>query len=90
MTAAEQMSRPLAEVDPEVYDAIQREVQRQHSQAGDVVLVLVGNNDGVTGLGALADGREARARLPAAQTRIHQKARPLRRNPGGVPATSAG
>jgi glycine hydroxymethyltransferase len=32
MTAAERMSRPLAEVDPEIYDAIQREVERQHSQ----------------------------------------------------------
>jgi glycine hydroxymethyltransferase len=26
------MSRPLAEVDPEVYDAVQREIERQHSQ----------------------------------------------------------
>src|SRR5919106_3340007 len=26
------MARPLAEVDPEVFDAIQHEVQRQHSQ----------------------------------------------------------
>jgi glycine hydroxymethyltransferase len=26
------MARPLAEVDPEIYDAIQREVDRQHSQ----------------------------------------------------------
>jgi glycine hydroxymethyltransferase len=32
MTAAERMSRPLAEVDPEVYEAIQHEVERQHSQ----------------------------------------------------------
>jgi glycine hydroxymethyltransferase len=32
MTAAERMSRPLAEVDPEVYEAIQREVNRQDSQ----------------------------------------------------------
>jgi glycine hydroxymethyltransferase len=32
MTAAKQMSRPLAEVDPEVFDAIQHEVERQHSQ----------------------------------------------------------
>jgi glycine hydroxymethyltransferase len=30
-TAAESMSRPLAAVDPEVHDAIQREVERQHS-----------------------------------------------------------
>ena len=55
-----------------------------------VVLVLMGNDDGVTLFGALADGRQARASLLAAQTRIHQQARPLRRNPGGVPATSAG
>jgi len=32
MTASESMHRPLAEVDPEVYDAIRREVERQHSQ----------------------------------------------------------
>src|SRR5512138_2730840 len=32
MTAAKNMSRPLAQVDPEVFDAIQREVERQHSQ----------------------------------------------------------
>ena len=32
MTTAEKMARPLAEVDPEVYQAIQREVERQHSQ----------------------------------------------------------
>ena len=32
MTAAERMSRPLAEVDPEVYEAIQHEVDRQDSQ----------------------------------------------------------
>src|SRR5580658_8515135 len=32
MTVTEQMQRPLADVDPEVFDAIQREVERQHSQ----------------------------------------------------------
>src|SRR5260370_37298285 len=32
MTTSEKMSRPLAEVDPEVYRAIQHEVERQHSQ----------------------------------------------------------
>ena len=32
MTTADKMSRPLAEVDPQVHDAIQREVMRQHSQ----------------------------------------------------------
>jgi glycine hydroxymethyltransferase len=32
MTTAEKMARPLAEVDPEVYQAIQREVERQDSQ----------------------------------------------------------
>jgi glycine hydroxymethyltransferase len=32
MTAAERMSRPLAEVDPEIYQAIQHEVERQDSQ----------------------------------------------------------
>jgi glycine hydroxymethyltransferase len=32
MTAAQRMSRPLAEVDPEVFDAIQHEVDRQDSQ----------------------------------------------------------
>ena len=32
MTAAERMSRPLAEVDPEVFQAIRQEVERQHSQ----------------------------------------------------------
>jgi glycine hydroxymethyltransferase len=32
MTTAEKMARPLAEVDPGVYQAIQREVERQHSQ----------------------------------------------------------
>src|SRR5271157_860164 len=32
MTVAERMSRSLAEVDPEVYEAIQHEVERQHSQ----------------------------------------------------------
>jgi glycine hydroxymethyltransferase len=32
MTISEQMQRPLAEVDPEVFDAIQHEVERQHSQ----------------------------------------------------------
>ena len=32
MTAPERMSRPLAEVDPEVYEAIQHETERQHAQ----------------------------------------------------------
>ena len=32
MTAAERMSRPLSEVDPEIYQAIQHEVERQDSQ----------------------------------------------------------
>src|ERR1035437_6609827 len=32
MTITERMSRPLAEVDPEVYQAVQHEVERQHSQ----------------------------------------------------------
>jgi glycine hydroxymethyltransferase len=32
MKAPERMSRPLAEVDPEVYEAIQHETERQHSQ----------------------------------------------------------
>src|ERR1017187_8692769 len=32
MTIEQRMSRPLAEVDPEVYLAIQHEVERQHSQ----------------------------------------------------------
>src|SRR5512135_3275256 len=32
MTAAERMARPLAQVDPEVYEAIQHEVERQGAQ----------------------------------------------------------
>jgi glycine hydroxymethyltransferase len=32
MTSTERMARPLADVDPEIYDAIQHEVDRQHSQ----------------------------------------------------------
>jgi glycine hydroxymethyltransferase len=32
MTASERMARPLAQVDPEIYEAIQHEVERQHSQ----------------------------------------------------------
>jgi len=32
MTESEYMQRPLAEVDPEVFQAIQQEVERQHSQ----------------------------------------------------------
>jgi glycine hydroxymethyltransferase len=32
MNAAQRMARPLAEVDPEVYEAVEREVERQHSQ----------------------------------------------------------
>lgn len=32
MNEQQRMARPLAEVDPEVFDAIQHEVQRQHSQ----------------------------------------------------------
>jgi glycine hydroxymethyltransferase len=32
MTAKERMARPLAQVDPEIYDAIQHETERQHSQ----------------------------------------------------------
>jgi glycine hydroxymethyltransferase len=32
MKAPERMSRPLAEVDPEVYEAIQNETERQHAQ----------------------------------------------------------
>ncbi len=31
MTAAESMARPLAEADPEIYEAIQQETDRQHS-----------------------------------------------------------
>jgi glycine hydroxymethyltransferase len=32
MTELETMARPLAEVDPQVYEAIQQETRRQHSQ----------------------------------------------------------
>src|SRR5260370_7739383 len=32
MTAEDRMARPLAEVDPEIYEAIQHETERQHSQ----------------------------------------------------------
>jgi glycine hydroxymethyltransferase len=32
MTPEQQMRRPLSEVDPEVFDAVQHEVERQHSQ----------------------------------------------------------
>jgi glycine hydroxymethyltransferase len=32
MTVTEQMQRPLAEVDPQIFEAIQHEVERQHSQ----------------------------------------------------------
>ena len=32
MTESQRMSRPLAEVDPEIYQAIQHEVERQHGQ----------------------------------------------------------
>jgi glycine hydroxymethyltransferase len=32
MTVTEQMQRPLAEVDPQIFEAIQQEVERQHSQ----------------------------------------------------------
>src|SRR5712664_3886949 len=32
MTEQERMARPLAEVDPQVYEAIQQETRRQHSQ----------------------------------------------------------
>src|SRR5580698_4142638 len=32
MTDSELMSRPLSAVDPEIYDAIQHEVERQHSR----------------------------------------------------------
>ena len=32
MTPSQRMQRPLAEVDPEIFDAIQHEVERQHSQ----------------------------------------------------------
>ena len=32
MTLTERMARPLADVDPEIYDAIQHEADRQHSQ----------------------------------------------------------
>jgi glycine hydroxymethyltransferase len=32
MTAREKMARPLAQVDPQIYEAIQHEVERQHSQ----------------------------------------------------------
>src|SRR5436309_6931155 len=32
MTPADRMARPLSEVDPEIYEAIQHETERQHSQ----------------------------------------------------------
>jgi glycine hydroxymethyltransferase len=32
MTISDRMQRPLAEVDPEIFDAVQHEVERQHSQ----------------------------------------------------------
>ncbi len=32
MTEVERMSRPLAAVDPEIYDAIQKEIERQHTR----------------------------------------------------------
>src|SRR5437016_8107130 len=34
MTEPERMARPLAEVDPQVYEAIRQETRRQHSQIG--------------------------------------------------------
>ena len=32
MTSTQRMARPLSEVDPEIYEAIQHETERQHSQ----------------------------------------------------------
>src|SRR5436190_20471186 len=32
MTEQERMARPLAQVDPEIFDAIQKETERQHSR----------------------------------------------------------
>jgi hypothetical protein len=50
-------------------------VARQHRQAGDVIGMLVGDEDGVEVFQVLADGREALAELLHAQAGVHQDAR---------------
>src|SRR5207253_3615468 len=54
-----------------------------------VVLMLVGDKNGVTAVETLARRTQAsRSRFPA-KARVHQQARLLRANPGGVASTAA-
>ncbi len=50
-------------------------VARQHGQAGDVVGMLVGDEDGVEVFQVFADGGQAFGELSHAQARVHQDAR---------------
>src|SRR5207249_9452216 len=63
--------------------------QRKRAQAADVVLMLVGDENSVTAIETLLCHTQAsRGRFPA-KARVHQQARLLRANPGGVTSTAA-
>jgi hypothetical protein len=62
---------------------------RHHRQAGDMVGMLVGDQDGAEVREILADGRQALSQLAQAQAGIDQDARIFRRQQGGVARTAA-
>jgi hypothetical protein len=57
---------------------------RQHGEAGDVVDVLMGDEDGAEGGGVFADSGHAPQQLAATQAGVHQDARRSGCNHGGV------
>ena len=63
---------------------------RQRSQAGDMVLVLMGNQNGVKLCRIFPGKTHPPQQLPAAQPRVHQNSRALARNHGRVTFGSGG
>ena len=55
-----------------------------------MVGVLVRDQDGIEGFAVFADGRQSRVDLLAAEPRVHQDARALGGDEGGVPRAAAG
>ena len=65
-------------------------VARQDRQAGDVIGMLVRNQDGVDIVERFADRRQALAQFPHAQARVDQDARIFGGQERGVSGTAAG
>jgi hypothetical protein len=62
---------------------------RQHRQAGHVIGMLMGDEDGVDRGEILADGCQPPAKFLHAQPGVHQDTRVFSGQQGGVPGTAA-